>query len=158
MSYINTNNINYDDINNHLYIYTNTNTILENDIEVTYTNFFIVLYKYKFFFSHNDNCFTKLNVTKEESKVQDKVIVAKVQDIVVDDIVDNMSQLNISTTEENANDLKTTLLNTLNNKITIKILKESIMLINSTLNKNIKTTGTKEVLIERVNEILKTLA
>ena len=44
-----------------------------------------------------------------------------------------------------------------NNKITVKILKECILKMNQELNINMKVSGTKEILIERLNDILKTI-
>jgi hypothetical protein len=170
------NNVDLDLLKNYLYIYTNTNVQVENEIEVTYTNYYIVLYKYKFFFNYDKNYFVKLNITEVKNEETPQKLIQEP----TKELETLVSQLSITEkqpieqsieqpieqpvekqieNEENlvSASLKTTLLTTLNNKITLKILKESILLINQTLNKNIKTTGSKEVLIERVNEVLQTL-
>ena len=156
-----------------LYLYTNTymNTNTNGDTEMI-THFYIVLYKNTYIFELDEAIHTKLlhfqtevpELTELTNSMQNVSLDTdtEIQTNTETEIQTEMESENKKTEpttidENNVSNLKQKLLDTLKNKITIKVLKECILDINEVLNKKIKITGSKEILIERVNEILNTL-
>ena len=133
-------------------------------IEKKNTNWYIVLSKYKMFYDFDKNLFSKLDIYKTKTESNETVVNTQEKEL-----IDTLQLLSISpkkpsvcntldtldnqdTFKKLKSDVHSEYENILNNKPTIKILKSFIEKMNKIHLKNVKISGTKDVLIERIKK------